>query len=68
MQTTTLKINGMTCAGCVRSVTNVLAQLPGVSNATVSLEQGEATVEHDAGKIDVAALKRAVIEAGYEAA
>jgi len=64
---TTLKINGMTCMGCVRSVTNVLTQLPGVSNVTVSLEQGQATVEHDASKSDVAALKQAVIEAGYEA-
>ncbi len=31
METTILKVDGMTCSGCVRSVTNVLKGLPGVS-------------------------------------
>ena len=33
METTTLKVDGMSCGGCVKSVTNVLAALPGVARA-----------------------------------
>ena len=44
METVTLKINGMTCAGCVRSVKKVLEGVPGVRSAEVSLERGQATV------------------------
>ncbi|MCK7498205.1 MAG: heavy-metal-associated domain-containing protein [Comamonadaceae bacterium] len=35
-------MNGMKCGGCVKSVTNVLQELPGVARAEVSLERGEA--------------------------
>ncbi len=68
MNTVTLKIDGMTCAGCVRSVKKVLEGVPGVRSADVSLEAGQATVELDSATGDqVAALKAAVEAAGYEA-
>lgn len=67
MESATIKIVGMTCMGCVKSVTNVLQALPGVNRAQVSLERGEATVDYDAGKLDPAALKAAVAKAGFEA-
>jgi copper chaperone len=72
MTTVTLKVNGMTCAGCVRSVKKVLETVPGVRSADVSLERAEATVELDpalaaVGGDAVAALKAAVEAAGYDA-
>ena len=67
METSVLKVNGMTCGGCVRSVTNVLKALPGVANAEVSLEKSEAKVTFDPGRADVAALRKAIEGAGYEA-
>jgi copper chaperone len=70
MNTVTLKIDGMTCAGCVRSVKRVLEGVPGVRSAEVSLEVGQATVELDPALAcgdPVAALKAAVEAAGYEA-
>jgi len=71
METITLKVEGMTCAGCVRSVKKVLEGVPGVRGAEVSLERGEAKVALDpvpAGGVDtLAALKAAVEAAGYEA-
>ncbi len=67
METTVLKIAGMSCAGCVRSVTNVLKALPGVSQAEVSLDRGEAKVVHDPAKASLAQLKSAIEDAGYEA-
>ncbi len=38
METTTLKISGMTCMGCVNSVTRVLKATPGVADARVTLD------------------------------
>ena len=33
MTTVTLNIDGMTCGGCVKSVTRILSELDGVSHA-----------------------------------
>ena len=68
MQTATLSISGMTCGGCVRSVSSVLNALDGVAKADVSLDKQCAVVDYDAAKLSVAQLKRAVEEAGYEVA
>jgi len=67
METTTLTIKGMTCMGCVGSVTRVLKATPGVSDARVTLEPGQAKVDYDAAKTSPAQLKAAVDDAGYEA-
>ena len=61
-----LDITGMTCDHCVRSVTNALKDVPGVTDAVVSLEKKQATVTADS--VDVQALLDAVEEEGYEAA
>ncbi len=68
MQTVTLGISGMTCGGCVRSVTNVLTALDGVAKADVSLEKNNAVVDYDPAKVAVEQLKRSVVEAGFEVA
>ena len=68
MQTTTLNISGMTCGGCVSSVSKVLKALDGVAKAEVSLEKKNAVVEFDPGKVQVEQLKRSVVEAGFEIA
>ena len=66
MATITLNIDGMTCGGCVKSVTKVLNDLDGVRSATVSLENKNAQVEFDEGKIQMAQLVEAVEDAGYD--
>ena len=43
MQTTILKITGMTCGGCVNGVTKALKAVLGVSDVFVSLEKAEGT-------------------------
>ena len=67
MTTTVLKVGGMSCQGCVKSVTQVLQDLPGVATAEVSLERGEATVDFDDARHSREELARAIIEAGFEA-
>jgi copper chaperone len=66
METTLIRIGGMTCGGCVSSVTRVLKALPGVQDVQVSLEAAEARVTHDPTQTGPSALKEAVIDAGYE--
>ena len=68
METVTLKVNGMTCQGCVRSVKNVLERVPGVLGAEVDLERGQARIQIDAARVAPNALRAAIEEAGYEAA
>jgi copper ion binding protein len=67
METTTIEVGGMTCQGCVASVTRVLKAVPGVSEAKVTLEPGAATVVFDAARTNVAALQAAIEDAGYDA-
>lgn len=68
METITLKIDGMTCGGCVSSVTRVLSETAGVSNAQVDLASGTATVQFDAAQTNAAALIDVVEDAGFDAA
>jgi copper chaperone len=62
--TTTVAISGMTCGGCVASVTRVLSRIPGVAQATVDLGTGRATIVGAAPVQDIVA---AVQAAGYGA-
>ena len=66
MATTTLKINGMTCGGCVAAVQRVLKELDGVERADVSLAKNEATVDYEPSRVTPGDLKSAVEDAGYE--
>ena len=60
-----LSVTGMTCGGCVNSVTKVLTALPGVQSADVTLTPGQARVTYDAAKVDRAAMVQAVVDAGF---
>lgn len=65
MQTELFKITGMTCGGCVISVTKALKAVSGVGDAKISLSTGEATVQFDEGMTSPDRLKFAVLQAGY---
>lgn len=64
----TLPITGMTCGGCVRSVTAVLQALPGVDSVHVTLQPGQAQVRFDEAQVSPAQLAAAVEDAGFEVA
>ena len=67
MSEVTIKIEGMSCNGCVRDVAKALEALPGVTGAEVSLEQACAVVQYDSAATDVTAMRQAVEEAGFDA-
>ena len=62
-RTLALRVEGMTCEHCVRSVRRALLETPGVSAAAVDLGRAEAIVT--GADLDVEAMKRAVEELGY---
>lgn len=64
MNSITIGIEGMSCGGCVASVTNALNRVAGVKKVTVSLPKKEALVEGDG--LDARKLGEAVEDAGYE--
>ena len=68
MENTTLNIRGMTCQGCVASVTRVLKAVPGVTDVAVTLQPGTARIAYDATRTTESALKAAIEDAGYAVA
>jgi copper chaperone CopZ len=67
MTTATYTVTGMTCEHCVRSVSEELGALPGVTGVEVDLASGGLTVTSEAPVPD-ADVRAAVEEAGYEVA
>ena len=59
-------VQGMTCDHCVKAVSEAARSVDGVDDAQVDLDAGTVTVEGDS--VDMAELKRAIVEAGYELA
>lgn len=62
METTTLKIEGMTCGHCQKAVTKLISSVEGVSACEVSLEKGDATVSFDEQKTSKASIVKAVVD------
>jgi Cu+-exporting ATPase len=60
---TVIYVNGMMCPHCKAMVEKVCKAVPGTTDAVVDLQAKNVTVTGDA---DVAALKAAIIDAGYE--
>jgi copper chaperone len=67
MQTTELKVDGMTCGSCVASVTKALKRVPGVQDVEVDLSSGIARVRGEHAAHHVPELVAALGEAGFEA-
>jgi copper chaperone CopZ len=68
METTRIKVGGMTCSGCVASVTRALRAIEGVDNVDVSLGDGQANVRYDPARVNEAKLRSAIEDAGFDAA
>jgi Cu+-exporting ATPase len=67
MTTKTLKIEGMTCAACVRRVERAVAKLEGVNEALVNLATETLKVSFEEEKLSLNDVEAAVDKAGYKA-
>ena len=68
MERIELKVEGMTCGGCVNSVQNALNQRNGIRSATADLDSGIVTVEFDSAIIQQPVISEAITEAGFDVA
>lgn len=67
MSTTQIKVDGMTCEHCVKSVTEELSEVDGVTGVKVDLVSGGVSpveITHD-GELNPSKVTEAVEEAGY---
>jgi copper ion binding protein len=62
-----LRIAGMTCQGCVRTIEKKLSTVVGVDYAHVNLGAGKAVVEYDDARTQPDELIRAVEQVGFQA-
>ena len=67
MESSVIKVGGMSCQGCVKNITGVLTALPGVTAAEVSLDAAEARVAFDPQIVSREALVGAIQDAGFDA-
>lgn len=62
---TTLKVSGMHCDGCERSIATSLKRIDGVADVSADYESGLVKVRLDRD-VDAATLEGAVEDAGYD--
>ena len=67
MSDSTYTVTGMTCEHCVRSITEELSEIDGVTGVAVDLPTGTVTVTSN-HSVDDADVRSAVEEAGYQLA
>lgn len=65
MQTEHIIVTGMTCGGCVNSLTRALKAVAGVGDVNVTLATGETSVQYDENLTSPEQLRLAVENAGY---
>ncbi len=58
-----LRVEGMTCGGCVAAVRNVVSRQPGVSSPQVEIGKVELDLDESVGSLD--RIREAVQKAGY---
>jgi copper chaperone CopZ len=67
MKQAVLRIQGMSCGHCARTVTQALESVDGVTKADVDLAGGQAVVEYEETQTSPGALVGAVMDEGYTA-
>jgi P-type Cu+ transporter len=63
----TLKIEGMTCAACAKTVERVTRKLDGVIESNVNFATEKLNISYDPSKVRVSDIKKSVEKAGYKA-
>lgn len=67
LKSVVITIDGMHCQNCVAKVQEALAATPGVRQAQVDLQRGQAHVTFDGAAVSIARLMEAVTKAGFGA-
>nr|2N7Y_A Chain A, Copper-transporting ATPase 2 [Homo sapiens] len=65
--TSTVRILGMTCQSCVKSIEDRISNLKGIISMKVSLEQGSATVKYVPSVVCLQQVCHQIGDMGFEA-
>ena len=68
MEREVIKVDGMSCGHCVSAVNNAVSALPGIGSIAVDLDAGTVSVEYDPMQSQLAAIKEAIEDQGYDVA
>ena len=66
-ETAVINVEGMTCNACVQSIEGRVGERAGVFSIKVSLEEGTATIKHDASAETTETLCDAIDDMGFDA-
>jgi copper chaperone len=66
MEVLNLKVEGMTCQHCVKSVRNSITALSGIKNVDVSLSENRVTLEYEPEEVSTDKIISAITEEGYK--
>lgn len=66
MEKTVLKVEGMSCGHCVKTISKATVALPGVKSVAVDLKAKTVIVEYDPDKSPLEKIKLEIEEQGYE--
>ncbi|QDH16935.1 heavy-metal-associated domain-containing protein [Swingsia samuiensis] len=61
-----IKVDGMSCTGCSNKLQDALSKVVGVSQASVTLEDGLARIHYDPQTVSVKQLKETVEDVGFD--
>jgi copper chaperone CopZ len=67
VQKVEINIEGMSCMGCENTIQETILAFDGVYSTKADHEKGIAVLEFDSTKVDVANVKLAINDLGYEA-
>lgn len=66
MEKTVIKVTGMSCEHCVKSIRKAVGSLEGVAGVEVNLDGKTVSVEYDPEKAGLDVIKQAIDDQGYE--
>ncbi|MEA3325438.1 MAG: heavy metal translocating P-type ATPase [Euryarchaeota archaeon] len=61
-----IKVGGMTCVMCVRTIEDALKRLDGITGASVNLSSEKAYITYNPDMTTVSEMKKAILDAGYQ--
>ena len=65
IESLTLKVTEMKCAGCETNIIKKLEDLQGIISVTASAKNNEVSIEYNLERIDLDTIKATIIEAGF---
>lgn len=66
MASETIRVRGIHCDHCKAAIEGALRELAGIDRAEVSVPERTVTVDYDPAVVDLAAIRAAIEEQGYE--